>query len=76
MELLKHARFLYQPVRPLGKNGAPVTGCKAHWQLACAAAAEGTVLLKNDGALPLQQGTRVSLFGLGAGDFLFAGSCS
>jgi len=76
MELLKHARFLYQPVRPLGKNGALVTGCKAHWQLACTAAAEGTVLLKNDGALPLQQGTRVSLFGLGAGDFLFGGGGS
>jgi beta-glucosidase len=76
MELLKHARFLYQPVLPLGKNGTLVTGSKTHWELACKAAAEGTVLLKNDGTLPLKPGTKVSLFGLGAGDFLLGGGGS
>lgn len=72
----KHARFLYQPMRPLGKNNKIVTGCNAHWQLCKEAAAEGTVLLKNDGTLPLKEGTKISLFGLGAGDFIFGGGGS
>ena len=73
----KHGRFMYQPVRPLGKNGTVVTGCKAHQQLTAVAAAEGTVLLKNDGALPLKQGTKICLFGRGAGSgFLFGGGGS
>ena len=72
----KHARFLYQPVAPLGKGGRMVTGCDAHWKLCKEAAAEGTVLLKNDGTLPLQKGAKVSLFGVGAGDFIFGGGGS
>ena len=72
----KHARFLYQPVAPLGKNNSFVTGCEAHWKLCKTAAAEGTVLLKNNGVLPLAKGSRVSLFGLGAGDFIFGGGGS
>ena len=76
MKLRKHARFLYQPVLPLGKNGTFVTSCNAHWKLANEAAREGTVLLKNDGTLPLQQGCKICLFGLGAGDFQFGGGGS
>ncbi|MBQ9974037.1 MAG: glycoside hydrolase family 3 protein [Oscillospiraceae bacterium] len=76
MELRKHARFLYQPVLPLGKNLKMVTNSKAHWDVALQGATEGTVLLKNEGVLPLKQGTRLSLFGLGAGDFLFGGGGS
>ncbi len=73
----KHARFLYQPVIPLGKNGTFVTGCKAHLNLAANAAAEGTVLLKNDGVLPLSGPCKVALFGRGAGSgFLFGGGGS
>ena len=34
----KHARFLYQPVLPLGKNNTFVTGCKAHLKVAADAA--------------------------------------
>ena len=72
----KFARFLYQPVMPLGKNRTFVTGCKQHWDVAKQAAAEGTVLLKNDGTLPLRKGSKVCLFGRGAVDFLFGGGGS
>ncbi len=72
----KHARFLYQPVVPMGKNGTAITGCKAHWDLAKKAALEGAVLLKNDGTLPLKKGAKVCLFGRGAGAFLFGGGGS
>ena len=72
----KHARWLYQPVMPLGKNGTVITGCKAHWDLCREIAVEGTVLLKNDGTLPLKQGTKICLFGRGAGQFLFGGGGS
>jgi len=76
VKLNRHARFLYQPVLPLGKNRSFVTSCDAHWNLAKEAAAEGTVLLKNDGTLPLKQGAKICLFGLGAGEFLFGGGGS
>lgn len=73
----KHGRFLYQPVAPLGKDGKLITGCKAHRTLVRQAAAEGTVLLKNDGTLPLKRGARVCLFGRGVGSgFLFGGGGS
>ena len=76
MELSRFARFFYQPVRPLGKNRSFVTCSNAHWALAKQAATEGTVLLKNDGTLPLEKGSRVCLFGIGAGEFLFGGGGS
>lgn len=76
MELLKHARFLYQPVLPLGKNGKMVTCSKEHRAVAKDAAVEGTVLLKNDGTLPLATGAKIVLFGTGAGEFLFGGGGS
>ena len=76
MSLRKHARFLYQPVLPLGKNRTFVTASKAHWALAEQTAVEGTVMLKNDGTLPLEKGSKICLFGLGAGDFQFGGGGS
>ena len=72
----RFARFLYHPAVPLGKNRTFITGCKAHRTLAREAATEGTVLLKNDGTLPLQQGAKVCLFGRGAGNFIFGGGGS
>jgi len=38
---------------------------EAHAQIAYEAAAEGVVLLKNNGALPLKEGSRVAVFGTG-----------
>lgn len=72
----RHARFLYQPVMPLGKNGRLITGCKAHMQLSKQAAIEGNVLLKNDGVLPLAFGSKICTFGRGIGEFLFGGGGS
>ena len=73
----KHARFLYQPVIPLGKNKTFVTGCKAHLAATADIAAEGTVLLKNDGLLPITDLSKVALLGRGAGSgFLFGGGGS
>ena len=76
MKLNRFARFFYQPVLPIGRNRTFVTNSKAHWDLAAQIAAEGTVLLKNDGTLPLQPGAKICLFGLGAGDFVFGGGGS
>lgn len=72
----KHGRLLYQTVLPLGRNGKVASGSKEHRVIAAKAATEGTVLLKNDGTLPLQQGVKLCLFGRGAGDFLFGGGGS
>ena len=37
---------------------------------------EGFVLLKNDGALPLNEGAKVSVFGINSGDLVYGGSGS
>ena len=72
----KFSRFRFQPVRPLGPKGRFVTGCKAHKAMALQAAADGAVLLKNDGTLPLAPGSKVCMFGSGTGEFLFGGGGS
>ena len=72
----RFARFAYQPVLPIGPNGRLITGCAAHQKLSRDIAAEGTVLLKNDGTLPLAPGTRICPFGRSLGDYLFGGGGS
>ncbi len=69
----RYIRFRHQPVLPLGKNGRLITGCAVHRNLSKTIAAEGTVLLKNDGILPLSEGTKICTFGPGFCDFLFGG---
>ena len=56
-------RAKYVPAWPLGEDGRAVTGCEAHKRLTRRAAAEGMVLLKNNGVLPLKKGQKLALFG-------------
>ena len=73
----KYARFKYQPCLPLGEDGRRVTASKQHQSVAYTAAAEGMVLLKNtDGALPLQTGERVALFGKATIEYIKGGGGS
>ena len=72
----RFTRFTCQPAMPLGKNRSFVTGSKAHWAIAKQGVLEGTVLLKNDGTLPLKRGTKVCMFGSGTGEFQFGGGGS
>lgn len=72
----RFARFTCQPPMPLGKNRSFITGCKAHWALAKQGVLEGTVLLKNNGTLPLKKGAKICMFGSGVGEFLFGGGGS
>ena len=60
----------------MGKDGRLVTGSRAHRNLSKDIAAEGTVLLKNDGVLPLKEGKKVCPFGDGFSGFLFGGGGS
>lgn len=75
--MAKWARILYQPGTPLGKNGLRATACEEHIRLAKDAAAEGMVLLKNDGGLlPFAPGTRLAMFGKGIFDYVKGGGGS
>lgn len=71
------ARFNYTPCLPIGEDGRRVTGCLEHIELSRRAAAEGTVLLKNEnGLLPLKHGTRVAVFGKAQYDYVKGGGGS
>ncbi len=72
----KFNRFMRQPPMPLGKNRTFITGCKAHWALAKQGTLEGTVLLKNNGTLPLAPGAKICLFGSGSAEFILGGGGS
>ena len=50
MQLNRHARFLYQPVLPLGKNGKLATNSPEHWRIAKETAIEGTKCIFFPGA--------------------------
>lgn len=73
----KWQRFKYLPLLPLGEEGKIVTGSKEHIMLSRRVAAEGMVLLKNEGSvLPLKTGTRVALFGKASVDYVKGGGGS
>ena len=73
---VRFSRFHFRPVKYLGKNDTRITACRQHLALSRQIATEGTVLLKNDGVLPLKQGTKLCVFGRAAGQFLFGGGGS
>lgn len=75
--MLKWQRIKYQPCLPLGKDGRLVTSSKEHIELSRSAATEGMVLLKNENnTLPIKQGTRIALFGIGQHDYIPGGGGS
>lgn len=73
----KWQRIKYHPTLPLGDDEKMVTGSMEHITLSRKAAAEGMVLLKNDGGLlPLRKGSRVALFGKASADYVKGGGGS
>jgi len=71
------ARARYQPVLPLGEGGKRITACREHIALSKQAAKESMVLLKNEGnVLPLEEGSRVALFGKATFDYVKGGGGS
>ena len=74
--MVRFSSFLFRVHRPLGPGGRPVTLCANHRKLSRDIAAEGTVLLKNNGLLPLAPGTKICPFGSGISNFFFGGGGS
>lgn len=75
--MAKWQRFQYLPYIPLGADGRRVTGSKEHIALSRRAAAEGSVLLKNENdVLPLEKGAKVALFGKASVDYVKGGGGS
>ena len=73
----KWERIKYLPNLPLGKNGERVTASLEHIELSRKVAADGMVLLKNNGnALPLKRGEHIALFGKSAVDYFKGGGGS
>ena len=73
----KWTRFFYQPCLPLGEEGRRVTGSREHIRLSREAAAEGMVLLKNEGALlPFRKGQKLAVFGKACTDYVKGGGGS
>ena len=72
----KWARYKYNLTTNIGENGKRVTGCEEHIALSRKVAAEGMVLLENNGLLPLKTNTTVALFGIGSIDYIKGGGGS
>ena len=69
-------RYRYSKQTPFGENGSWLTGSEAHIALSRQAAQEGMVLLENNGYLPLAEGTKVALFGIGSLEYMKGGGGS
>jgi len=74
--MLKWERVKYHPATGLGEDGRYLTGSEKHLKVSENAAQEGAVLLKNDGILPLNNGTKLALFGTGSVDYIKCGGGS
>ncbi len=72
----KWARYKYNLTTPLGEDGKAVTACEAHIKLSEQAAAEGVVMLENNGILPFKKGTRITLLGVASLDYIKGGEGS
>lgn len=73
----KWSRVRYAPCIPLGKDGKNVTGSHAHIDVSRCIAAEGMVLLKNQGnILPLKDNKKIVIFGKGQYDYVKGGGGS
>ena len=73
----KWKRIIEMKREPIGDNGKRLTGCEEHIALSKQAAAEGIVLLKNDGGLlPFEHGTRLAVFGKAQIDYVKGGGGS
>ena len=65
------------PVTPMGEDGKRITAGEKHIALSRQAAAEGMVLLKNEGALlPFPKGKKLALFGKAQADYVKGGGGS
>ena len=69
-------RLRFQPCLPLGEDGRRVTSSQKHIDLAHKIATEGIVLLKNNGFLPLKEGSRIAIFGKAQIDYVSGGGGS
>ena len=74
--MMRWFRSKYNPCLPLGENSTRATGSKKHLELSRRIAAEGIVLLKNNGVLPLRQNHTVAIFGVHQIDYIKGGSGS
>ena len=73
----KWQRLKYMPVTPMGEDGKRITAGEKHIALSRQAAAEGMVLLKNEGALlPFPKGKKLALFGKAQADYVKGGGGS
>ena len=73
----KWQRIRFMPATPLGPDGRCVTGSSEHIELSRRAAADGMVLLKNDGPLlPFARGSRLAVFGKAQADYVKGGGGS
>lgn len=72
----KWQRALYQPNLPLYEGQGKVTASPEHIRISKDAAKEGMVLLKNEGILPLKEGSKIALFGKGTIDYVKGGGGS
>ena len=59
-----------------GENGERLTSSQKHIDISHKAATEGMVLLENDGLLPLKDGTKLAIFGIGSIDYVKGGGGS